>query len=186
MERQRDMRDRERQKYEARIAELEAQVEILKAESAIAMRCGRAGRTLTKSERFALIADVAQRNPKAQVTAMCAAMEVSRSSYYKWKGSAPARAAREPADLEAKAQVEEAFASHGFRKRSRQIRDSLRRDQGVVMNLKKVRRIMRKFGISFKGSARIPTTRSGRTVCRRWRQTCSIVSSARASCAKCS
>jgi len=52
--------------------------------------------------------------------------------------------------------VEEAFASHGFRKGSRQIRDSLRRDQGVAMNLKKIQRIMRTFGISFKRKRKNP------------------------------
>lgn len=156
VERQRLMRDRERQKYEARIAELEAQVEVLKAESALARKCGRAGRTLTKSEKFALIAGVAEKRPLTQVTAMCRAMGVSRSGYYKWKASAPARAAREAADLEARAQVEQAFLSHGFRKGSRQVRDSLRRDQGVVMNLKKVQRVMRKYGIAFKRRRKNP------------------------------
>lgn len=156
VERQRLMRDRERQKYEARIAELEAQVEVLKAESALAKKCGRAGRTPTKSEKFALIASVAQKRPQTQVAAMCRAMDVSRSGYYKWKKSAPARAAREAADLEAKAQVEEAFVSHGFRKGSRQVRDSLRRDQGIVMNLKKIQRIMRKYDIAFKRRRKNP------------------------------
>lgn len=156
VERQRLMRDRDRQKYEARIAELEAQVEVLKAESALAKKCGRAGRTLTKSEKFALIASVAQKRPQTRVAAMCQAMEVSRSGYYKWKASAAARAAREAADLEAKAQVEQAFLSHGFKKGSRQIRDSLRRDQGVVMNLKKIQRIMRKFNIVFKQKRKNP------------------------------
>lgn len=156
VERQRLMRDRERQKYEARIAELEAQVEVLKAESALAKKCGRAGRTPTKSEKFALIASVAQKRPQTQVAAMCQAMGVSRSGYYKWRKSAPARAAREAADLEAKAQVEEAFMSHGFRKGSRQVRDSLRRDQGIVMNLKKIQRIMRKYDIAFKRKRKNP------------------------------
>ena len=156
IERQRLMRDRERQKYEARIAELEAQVEVLKAESALARKCGRAGRTLTKSEKFALIAAAAEKRPQTQIAAMCQAMEVSRSGYYKWKKSAPARAAREAADLEAKAQVERAFLSHGVKKGSRQIRDSLLRVQGVVMNLKKIQRIMRKFGITFKRKRKNP------------------------------
>ncbi|MBQ9042915.1 MAG: IS3 family transposase [Eggerthellaceae bacterium] len=156
VERQRLMRDRERQRYEARIAELEAQVEVLKAESALAKKCGRAGRTLTKSERFALIAGVSQERPRTRISAMCQAMGVSRSGYYKWRKSAPARAAREAADLEAKEQVEQAFLSHGFKKGSRQVRDSLRRDQGVVMNLKKVQRIMRKFGIVFKRKRKNP------------------------------
>lgn len=156
IERQRFMRDRERQKYEARIAELEAQVEVLKAEGALAKKCGRADRTLTKSEKFALIANVVQKKPQAQITAMCKVMEVSRAGYYKWKKSAPARVAREAADLKAKVLVEQAFHSHGFKKGSRQVRDSLRRDQGIVMNLKKVRRIMRKFGIVFKAKRKNP------------------------------
>lgn len=156
IERQRLMRDRQRQKYEARIAELEAQVEVLKAESALAKKCGRAGRTLTKSEKFALIAEVAQKKPKANVAAMCRAMDVSRSGYYKWQASGDVRAAKEASDLVAKAQVEEAFSSHGFKKGARQVKDSLLRDQDVIMNLKKVRRIMQKYDIVFEGKRKNP------------------------------
>ena len=156
IERQRSMRDRERQKYGARIAELEAQVEVLKAEGALARRCGRAGRTPTKSEKFAPIASVEQKRPQAQIAAMCRVMGVSRPGCYEWKASAPARAAREAADLEAKAQAEQAFLSHGSKKGSRQVRDSLRRDQGIAMNLRKVQGIMREFGMVFKSKRKSP------------------------------
>ncbi len=109
IERQRLMRDKQRQQYEARIAELEAQVEVLKAESALAKKCGRADKILTKSAKFALIASTAHKNPQALIKAMCEVMGVSRSGYYKWKSSAAFRAKREASDLAAKAQVQEAF-----------------------------------------------------------------------------
>lgn len=156
IERQRFMRDRQRQQYEARIAELEAQVKVLKAESALATKCGRAGKILTKSAKFALIANVASQNPKARVTAMCKVMEVSRAGYYKWLNSSESRAKKEALDLAAKALVEEAFSAYGFKKGSRQIRDWLIREYGTVMNLKKIQRIMRKYHIVMKKRRKNP------------------------------
>ena len=131
----------------ARIEALEAQVRALKANGMLARRTQRAPQTTGKSERFELISQLRDEDPTFNVSAACEALEVSRRGYYKWLAAAPARAEREAADLAARAQVEEAFSSHGFRKGSRQVRDSLLRDQGIVMNRKKVQRIMRKYGI---------------------------------------
>ena len=149
VERQRFMRKRDEKYYKARIAKLEAEVEVLKAEGALAKQRGRAEKTLTKSEKFYLIAQIAAKRPQSQISAMCRALDVSRSGYYKWCNSSDVRDKKESADLIAKKQVEQAFLSHGFKKGSRQIKDSLLRDQGIVMNRKKIQRIMRKYDLIF-------------------------------------
>ena len=81
---------------------------------------------------------------------------MSRSGYYDWVNAAGKRAEREAADLAAGRQVEKAFAYRGFRKGSRQVRDCLRRVQGVVMNRKKIRRLMRKYGIFWSAKRKSP------------------------------
>ncbi len=176
IERQRLMRDKERERYEARIAELEAQVQILKAEGVLAKKCGYAGSTLTKSQKFALIAHITRLNPRARVTTLCKTIGVSRSGYYKWKASAPARAQRDAEDLRTKELVEEAFLAHGFAKGSRQIRNTLLREKNVVMNRKKIQRIMRRFNIVFRKNEPTLTVTSAKTDTRKshptpWKET---------------
>lgn len=184
IERQRFMRKRDEEYYKARIAELEAQVEVLKAEGALAKQRGRAEKTLTKSEKFALIAQMAMRRPHIQVSAMCRALDVSRSGYYKWLNSAYAREKRESLDLAAKQQVEQAFLSYGFKKGSRQIKDSLLRDQGIVMNHKKVQRIMRKYGLIVHRKRKTPITPSALTAPLELQKICSIETFIKASLGK--
>lgn len=132
----------------AEIAALKAQVRALKANGALARRTRRAPGTTEKSERFELISQLRSGDPKFNVSAACEALEVSRRGYYDWLEAAPKRAEREEADLEAKAQVEAAFKHRGFKKGSRQVKDCLRRTQGVVMNRKKIQRIARKYGLA--------------------------------------
>ena len=77
---------------------------------------------------------------------MPSASSVGRG-YYDWVGAAGKRAAREMRDLEAKEHIEQAFSAHGLKKGSRLIKSELARGQGIIMNRKRIQRIMRKYGI---------------------------------------
>lgn len=141
---------------DAEIAVLKAQVDALKANGALAKRTKRAPHATRKTERFEIIGALRAKDPSLNVRAACGALEVSRSGYYKWAASEPLRRAREAEDLVSKGLVEEAFMAHGFKKGSRMVVDTLRREQGVRMNRKKVVRIMRKFDIRFKRRRKSP------------------------------
>ena len=140
----------------AKIAALEAQVKALKALGTLARRTRRAPQATEKSERFELIFRLRNEDPSFNISAACEALEVSRRGFYDWKAAAPARAAREEADLEAKAQIEAAYSYRGYKKGSRQVVDCLRRKQGVSMNRKKVVRITRKYDLAPKRKRKHP------------------------------
>ena len=140
----------------AEIAALKAQVKALKANGTLARKTKRAPGTTEKSERFELIFQLKTEDPSFNISAACEALEVSRRGYYDWIEAIPKRQEREEADIEAKTQVEKAFRSHGAKKGSREIVDSLQREQGVVMNRKKVQRLMRKFDIKFSRKRKNP------------------------------
>lgn len=140
----------------AEIAALKSQVRALKALGALARRTQRAPKATAKSERFGLISQLKADDPALNVSAACEALEVSRGGYYEWVKAEPARRAREEADLESYSQVKQAFEYKRARKGSRQIVDCLRRTQGVVMNRKKVQRIMRKFGLKYRERPKSP------------------------------
>lgn len=140
----------------AEIASLKAQVKALKANGALARKTKRAAFETSKSERFQTIHNLREKDPNFNVSAACKALEVSRSGYYEWEAATALREAREEADLIAKHQVETAFMSHGFKKGTRGVRDSLLRDQGIVMNRKKIQRIERKYGICFNPKRKRP------------------------------
>lgn len=71
---------------------------------------------------------------------------VSRSGYYAWLNAADTRKAREEKDLEAYAQVKAAFEFRGYKKGARSIHMRLLH-VGVIMNVKKIRRIMKRFSL---------------------------------------
>lgn len=136
-------------RQEAKIAALEAQVKALKANGTLAKKTKRTAYATEKSERFELIFQLKNEDPNLNVSAACEALEVSRRGYYNWVDATEARAQREAVDRQAKMQVEQAFYSHGVKKGSREIVDNMAREQGIIMNRKKVQRIMRKFNINF-------------------------------------
>ena len=87
------------------------------------------------------------------MSAACGALGASRRGRCDWVA---ARLEREKADPAAKGQVEAAFASHGFRKGSRQIVGCLAHEQKVRMSRRKVQRIMGKSGIVWERKRRRP------------------------------
>lgn len=140
----------------AEIASLKDQVAALKALGTLAHKSQRAPYQTKKTERFELIAALRKTNPSLNISAVCRALEVSRRGFYDWLDASNLRAQREHEDLISKSIIEQAFISHGFKKGSRLIVDNLKRELGLVMNRKKVQRIMRKFGIVYRRKRKNP------------------------------
>ena len=82
------------------------------------------------------------------ISALCRIAGVSRSGYYAWLEAAPYRQSREDSDQADFALVKEAYEFRGYKKGARSIyMRLLHLDPPVVMNLKKIRRLMRKYGL---------------------------------------
>lgn len=97
---------------------------------------------------FQLIADTLKQVPfKRMVTYFCTLLNVSRSGYYRFLETEEARAVKEKRDEEARDQILKAFKRRGYKKGSRSIKMTLEQDFDLVMNRKKIQRIMRKYGI---------------------------------------
>ena len=82
------------------------------------------------------------------ISALCRIAGVSRSGYYAWLDAAPLRQCREKTDSEDFALVKQAYEFRGYKKGARSIyMRLLHLDPPVVMNIKKIRRLMRKYGL---------------------------------------
>ncbi len=77
---------------------------------------------------------------------MCELAEVSRSGYYEWLEAEPYRQKREEADKADFEQILEAYKYRGYAKGARSIYMRLLH-LDIVMNLKKIRRLMHKYGL---------------------------------------
>lgn len=77
---------------------------------------------------------------------MCELAGVSRSGYYNWIRSASARKNRELRDEADFALIRDAYHYRGYSKGARSIHMRLLH-QGIRMNLKKIRRLMKKYGL---------------------------------------
>lgn len=83
------------------------------------------------------------------VSELCETAGVSRSGYYRWLSAAGAREEREAQDREDFELILEAYRHRGYQKGARSICMSLlHRDPPVVMNVKKIRRLMDKYSLS--------------------------------------
>ena len=85
-------------------------------------------------------------NNQLSVSTLCSLAGVSRSGYYAWIEAAPRRAAREEADRKDFEEVLKAYRFRGYAKGARGIHMRLLH-VGWLMNLKKIRRLMRKYGL---------------------------------------
>jgi putative transposase len=74
-------------------------------------------------------------------------LDVSRSGYYSYLKASTIREAREKLDLEAKEIILKAFDRRGYKKGSRSIKMILENEFDIIFSRKKIRRIMRKYGI---------------------------------------
>jgi transposase InsO family protein len=93
--------------------------------------------------RFQFVAD---HQARYGVKRLCRILEVSRSSFYYWRSTEPARAARDAADVALVEQIKtvhDAFdGTYGAPRITAELRDT-----GVPVNRKRVARVMRRFGV---------------------------------------
>lgn len=132
----------------ARIELLEGQVEMLKKLEVTERRLLSDSQKLSTQKIFQLISKTIQQVPfKRMVTYFCQLLHVSRSGYYNYLATIEERAAKERKDREAHDLILKAFNHRGYKKGSRSIKMTLEHDFDIVMNRKKIQRIMRKYGI---------------------------------------
>ena len=85
-------------------------------------------------------------NNLLSISKMCELAKVSRSGYYEWLHAEPYRMEREENDRADFELILEAYKHRGYAKGARSIYMRLLH-LGIRMNLKKIRRLMRKFGL---------------------------------------
>lgn len=92
---------------------------------------------------------VQQSGNQLSVKALCEMAGVSRSGYYAWLKAAPTRARKEAQDRADFDQILSAYKMDDFTKGAKGIHMALlHMDPPVIMNLKKIRRLMDKFNLS--------------------------------------
>jgi transposase InsO family protein len=97
--------------------------------------------------KFGLISEMTKRGDNMlNIQLLCEIAGVSRSGYYNWLKSERAREKRDAADKRDFALVLSAYKHRGFDKGARGIYMRLLH-QGIIMNVKKIRRLMNKFGL---------------------------------------
>lgn len=103
----------------------------------------------TPSSKFQIIQEVlSQEGNLLTVSDLCRTAGVSRSGYYNWLHSADARKKKEAADLEDFQLILDAYRFRGYDKGARGIQMRLLHlTPPVVMNIKKIRRLMNKYGL---------------------------------------
>lgn len=98
--------------------------------------------------KFALIREATMRdNNLLKISKMCEIAGVSRSGYYNWCASENSRKLREDADRKDFALILEAYQYRGYAKGARGIHMRLLHSPGIIMNVKKIRRLMHKYGL---------------------------------------
>lgn len=98
--------------------------------------------------KFAMIQDAVKNdNNLLSITKLCEIAGVSRSGYYNWCASERKRQQREEADQMDFDLILNAYNYRGYKKGARSIHMRLLHDPGVIMNLKKIRRLMKKYGL---------------------------------------
>lgn len=125
---------------EARIRYLEKENDLLKKFDAIERSV-----VNRPSEKYALIQDLFDAaDDEFSVSYLCEVAGVSRSGYYRWVSCASARQDREKADYEQHMLIKDIFLKKHRKAGWRVVRMGLER-QSIIMNPKKIRRLMRKF-----------------------------------------
>jgi len=136
------------ERQEAKIELLEAQVDLLKKLDVAERMVLNKGKDLEVSCIFELLHHTIESNGfKCMVRYFCELLHVSRSGYYNYLHAVTTRMAREDSDLAAKGLIMKAFVRRGYKKGSRSIKMVLENEFSVIYSIKRIRRIMRKYGI---------------------------------------
>lgn len=103
----------------------------------------------TPGSKFQIIQEIlSQDGNLLTVSDLCRTAGVSRSGYYNWLHSADARKKKEAADLEDFQLILDAYRFRGYDKGARGIQMRLLHlTPPVIMNIKKIRRLMNKYGL---------------------------------------
>ncbi len=102
---------------------------------------------ISPSVKFeAIKAAISQDNNLLSIVELCKIAGVSRSGYYNWVNSEEIRIRREEQDKSDFSLVLEAYQSRGYSKGARSIYMTLLH-KNIRMNLKKIRRLMNKYGL---------------------------------------
>jgi putative transposase len=134
-------------KQEAKIRLLEEQLAYVKKLDKNERRLLANGKNLTKRASFELIQNAVRQGLGRMTRYLCQLLGVSHSGYYNYLNTADRRLARERADEKAGALIQKAFNRRGFKKGSRSIKMTLEQEYHTVYNLKRIRRLMRKFNL---------------------------------------
>ncbi|MGG6314635.1 IS3 family transposase [Paenibacillus macerans] len=134
-------------KQEAKIRLLEEQLAYVKKLDKNERRLLANGENLTKRACFELIQNAVRQGVGRMTRYLCQLLGVSHSGYYNYLNTADKRLAREREDDKAGALIQKAFNRRGFKKGSRSIKMTLEQEYHTVYNLKRIRRLMRKFNL---------------------------------------
>ena len=105
------------------------------------------GITAPPEVKFAMIkAATAHDNNLLNISELCRLAGVSRSGYYRWLDATPVRVLREEQDKTDFKLIVEAYNVRGYAKGARSIYMTLLH-RSIRMNLKKIRRLMNKYGL---------------------------------------
>ena len=98
--------------------------------------------------KFALIREATLRDHNLlKISKLCEISGVSRSGYYNWCASEESRNVREDSDRQNFQVILEAYRYRGYDKGARGIHMRLLHCPGIIMNVKKIRRLMRKYDL---------------------------------------
>ena len=103
----------------------------------------------TPSVKYAIIHEaISQKDGEVTVKELCEIAGVSRSGYYRWLNAADKRKARDEQDRKDFEVILRAYRHRGYQKGARGIHMRLLHEDPLIrMNVKKIRRIMKKFGL---------------------------------------
>jgi putative transposase len=134
-------------KQEARIRLLESQLELLKKLDTKERLLVAKKMNLNKNKLFELIKNAVDNGLGRMTRYLCELLNVSRSGYYSYIQAVDTRNERSLSDAKAGELIKKAFHRKGFKKGSRSIKMTLENEFGVIYNLKRIRRLMKKFDL---------------------------------------
>ncbi|MGL4449805.1 MAG: IS3 family transposase, partial [Sarcina sp.] len=135
------------------LAKKDAEIEYLKAELELVKKLEVSERQvknnkLKPSKVFNLIYRLISKfNLKGMIKQLCKISNVSTSGFYRFLNTQTYRNTKEENDLKSRDIILKAFNHRGYKKGSRSIKMTLENEFGVIMNRKKIQRIMRKYNI---------------------------------------
>lgn len=134
-------------RQDAKIKLLESQLDYVKKLDKNERRLLANGKKLNPSDRFNLIQEAVQQGLGRMTRYLCHLLDVSRSGYYNYLHSAEKRQERARADEQAGALIKKAFHHRGYKKGSRSIKMTLKNENDICYNRKRIQRLMKKFDL---------------------------------------